>query len=77
MTFRILLVVACTTVFPVCANQVDDFIRGEMAKQRIPAVVLKIVQDGREVKTAAYGFANLELGVLATTNSVFEHWCHE
>lgn len=72
MIFRILIAVACTTVFPVCADQVDDFIREEMARRHIPAVVVKIVQSGCDVKTVAYGFANLELGVPATTNSVFE-----
>ena len=72
MIFRILLSVACATNFSSCADQVDDYIREEMARRRIPAVSLEIFQNGRAVKTAAYGFANLELGVPATTNSVFE-----
>ena len=72
MTFRMLLLAVCAAACQVRADQVDDLIRGEMSRQRIPAVVLKVVHDGRELKTAAYGFANLELGVPATTNSVFE-----
>lgn len=57
---------------PVRADQTDDYIREQMAQRRIPAVVLKIVQRGRDLKSVAYGMANLELGVPATTNSVFE-----
>jgi CubicO group peptidase (beta-lactamase class C family) len=72
MLLRIFLVAACSVAGYVRADQVDEFIQEEMTQRRIPAVVLKIVQGGRDVKTAAYGFANLELGIAATTNSVFE-----
>lgn len=54
------------------ADAVDDLIREEMAKRRIAGVALKIIQDGKEAKTATYGLANLELNVPVTTNSVFE-----
>jgi len=54
------------------ADAVDDVIRNEMSKRKIPGVVVKVVQEGRDVKTAAYGFANLELNVPMMTNSVFE-----
>jgi D-alanyl-D-alanine carboxypeptidase len=54
------------------ADAVDDLIRGEMERKRISGVVVKVIQDGRELKVAAYGLANLELNVPVTTNSVFE-----
>lgn len=72
MKFRFLLLAVLMQLNPVHADQTDDYVREQMARRRIPAVVLKVVQDGQEVKTAAYGFANLELNVPATTNSVFE-----
>jgi len=72
MLIRIVLVLSCAAAFPVCGDQVDDFIHGEMIKRRVPAVVVKIVQNGRDLKAAAYGFANLEHQVPVTTNSVFE-----
>ena len=59
-------------VLPLHADSVDDYVRAEMTSHRIPAVVLKVVQNGVELKTSAYGMANLELGVAAQTNSVFE-----
>jgi len=72
MTFRILVAAIALPFLSARAGQVDDYVRAEMAKRKIPAVVLTVVQDGRELKTTAYGFANLELGVPVTTNSVFE-----
>ncbi|MSU59081.1 MAG: class A beta-lactamase-related serine hydrolase [Pedosphaera sp.] len=67
------LIAALISVCHFCrADAVDDLIHGEMAKRRIPGVVVKIVQDGRDVKMATYGLANLELNVAMTANSVFE-----
>ncbi len=54
------------------ADPVDDLIKGEMTKRQIPGLVLEVVQHGKEVKTAAYGFANLEWNVPATSETVFE-----
>ncbi len=54
------------------ADPTDDFIRQEMAARRIPGVALTVIQNGEAVKTAAYGFANLEWNVPVATNTVFE-----
>jgi CubicO group peptidase (beta-lactamase class C family) len=54
------------------ADPVDDLIKSEMAKLQIPGLALKVVQHGKEIKTAAYGFANLEWDVPATPETVFE-----
>lgn len=54
------------------ADQTDDFIRGEMESHRVPGVALMVIRDGQPVKTAAYGYANLELKVPATPETVFE-----
>ena len=45
------------------ADRVDYYIKGEMDTHRIPGVALVIIQNGKTVKTAAYGLANLELNV--------------
>ncbi|MGI8966079.1 MAG: serine hydrolase domain-containing protein [Limisphaerales bacterium] len=59
---------------PICslADRVDDFVRSEMDKRQIPGVSLTILQRGHEIKTAAYGFANLELKAPVTKETVFE-----
>jgi D-alanyl-D-alanine carboxypeptidase len=54
------------------ADRTDDFIRSEMEQRRIPGVALTVIQNGRPVKTAAYGFANLEWRAPVTTDTVFE-----
>src|SRR5258706_10810657 len=44
----------------VLADRVDDYLKKEMAGHHIPGVALTIIQNGKTVKTAAYGLANLE-----------------
>jgi CubicO group peptidase (beta-lactamase class C family) len=43
-----------------------------MRQHRIPGLTLKIIRDGKEIKTAAYGLANVELNVPAKPETVFE-----
>ena len=43
-----------------------------MQQHRIPGLTLKIIRDGKTIKTAAYGLANLELNVPAKPETVFE-----
>jgi D-alanyl-D-alanine carboxypeptidase len=54
------------------ADRADDYIKSQMAEHRIPGLALVIIQDGKPVKTAAYGLANLELNVPARPETVFE-----
>ncbi len=54
------------------ADKVDKFIRAEMENRRIPGLALTIVRDGKTLKTAAYGFANLELKSPTKAETVFE-----
>jgi CubicO group peptidase (beta-lactamase class C family) len=58
--------------FLACADRVDDYVAGQMDAHRIPGVSLMIIQDGKPVKTAAYGLANLELNVPVKPETVFE-----
>lgn len=46
---------------PASADPVDDLVKREMERQRIPGLVVGIVRDGQLVRTSAYGMANLEL----------------
>jgi CubicO group peptidase (beta-lactamase class C family) len=58
--------------FNCLADPVDDLVKSEMAKHQIPGLALEVVQHGKQTKTAAYGFANLEWNVPATPETVFE-----
>lgn len=57
---------------PARADRVDDYVRSEMAKRGIPGVALKIIRDGKTIKTATYGLANLELNAPVKAETVFE-----
>jgi D-alanyl-D-alanine carboxypeptidase len=54
------------------ADRVDDYIKGEMNRRQIPGVALNIIKDGKSIKTAAYGLANIELQVPVKPETVFE-----
>lgn len=54
------------------AEPVDDYLRAQMTEHRIPGLALTILQNGKPVKTAAYGFADLEQQVPVQPETVFE-----
>jgi CubicO group peptidase (beta-lactamase class C family) len=51
---------------------VDDYIRLEMAKRKIPGLALLVVRDGKVVKAQGYGFSNVELQVPVKPETVFQ-----
>jgi CubicO group peptidase (beta-lactamase class C family) len=53
------------------ADEVDAYIKAEMAEQHIPAVSLCVVRDGRIMRDQTYGVANVELNVPATADTEF------
>lgn len=53
------------------ADKIDDFVKGEMLKNRIPGLVLGIVDHGK-LTTRTYGYADLELDVKTTKDNIFE-----
>jgi CubicO group peptidase (beta-lactamase class C family) len=66
------IVLALTLCASAAADSLDDYIKGVMKEQGIPAIVYGIFKDGKVLKKGAYGHADLELGVKATTDNVFE-----
>lgn len=54
------------------ADAVGKYIKSQMEQRRIPGVALKVIQNGKAVKTATYGIANLELNVRVKPQTVFE-----
>lgn len=54
------------------ADRVDDYLKTEMEQHKIPGLALTIIQNGKTTKSGAYGFANLELNVPASLDTVFE-----
>lgn len=54
------------------ADKVDDFVKAEMQKQRIPGVSVAVVKDGKIIKVGGYGLANVELNVPAKPETVYK-----
>lgn len=53
-------------------DEVDEAVREEMQRQHIPGVSIAVVRGGRVIKSAGYGYANLELNVAATPETVYK-----
>jgi len=76
MTHQLQAAFLLTTVSWICpyahADKVDDFLKTRMTEHRIPGLALAVIQNGKPIKTAAYGMANLELKVPTSVDTVFE-----
>jgi CubicO group peptidase (beta-lactamase class C family) len=66
------ILILSTIVGPAHADTIDDFIKRQINKRHIPGLSLAILKDGKVLKTAGYGYANLELKVKATPQTVYE-----
>jgi len=62
----------CLACLSTRADKVDDYLKTRMTEHRIPGLALNVIQNGKPVKTAAYGMANLELKVPTSVDTVFE-----
>src|SRR5262245_58696008 len=54
------------------ASRVDDFVKSEMQRQRIPGLSLAVVRDGQIVLAKGYGYANVEHQVPVKPESIFQ-----
>jgi CubicO group peptidase (beta-lactamase class C family) len=68
--FVILLLSLQTTA--VRADKVDDYVKAEMQKQRIPGLSLAVVKEGKVIKAQGYGLANVEHNVAARPETVYK-----
>jgi CubicO group peptidase (beta-lactamase class C family) len=68
--FVFLLILAVSVSAQV--NEVGDYIKAEMTRQRIPGLSLAVVRNGKTILTDGYGLANVELNVPARADTVFK-----
>lgn len=54
------------------ADPVDDYVNATLARHHIPGASVLIVRGGTIVKAQGYGFANLELKVPASADTVYQ-----
>ena len=71
-----LAAIALATVFlataPPALDEVGDYVRSQLAEQRIPGLALAIVRNGQIVKAEGYGIADVDNDVPVTADTVFE-----
>lgn len=53
-------------------GKVDEFIKAEMQKQKIPGVSIAVVKDGKPVLVKGYGFSNVEHQVPVKPETIFQ-----
>ncbi len=54
------------------ADAVDDMIAAQIMERRVPGLSLAVIRDGKVIRTAGYGLANVEHRVPATKDTVYE-----
>jgi CubicO group peptidase (beta-lactamase class C family) len=68
----LVFVIALALVFPAGADKVDRAVQAAMRRHPIPGLALEIIRNGKCVKRAGYGLANLEWRTPVTPETVFE-----
>ena len=53
-------------------GRVDEFVRAEMAREKVPGVAVAVVDHGKVVKVEGYGYANVEHNVPVRPETVFQ-----
>ncbi len=66
------LALALLAAAPAAADPVDEYIKAQMARRKVPGLALAVVQRGQLVKLAGYGLASVELDAPVTPDTVFE-----
>ena len=67
-----LAVSACAEQTSALSAKVDAAVRQQMKDQRIPGLSLAVVRNGKVIKAAGYGFANLEVSAPAKVDTIFQ-----
>ena len=70
--FLLPLAVMLIAAAPVRGQDIDEFVRGWIGKQHVPAAAIAIVKDGALIKSEGYGLADVENRVPARPDTVFK-----
>jgi D-alanyl-D-alanine carboxypeptidase len=64
------ILVSCATVAR--AQQIDDHIKTQLAEHRLPGLSLVVLKDGKIIKAAGYGLADVKAKTPATPGTVYK-----
>ena len=70
LSFAVLFIIVF--VPPLRADTMDDMIAAQIKERRIPGLSLSVIRDGKVIRAAGYGLANIEHQVPATKDTVYE-----
>jgi CubicO group peptidase (beta-lactamase class C family) len=68
----LLLVLLATTAPADTLSRVEEFVRAEMAREKVPGVAVAVVDHGKVVMAEGYGWANVEHNVPVRPETVFQ-----
>jgi CubicO group peptidase (beta-lactamase class C family) len=54
------------------SGKVDDYVKAEMERRKIPGLSIAVVRDGEIIKAQGYGLAHLELKVAAAPETIYQ-----
>lgn len=66
------VVLMAVVVHAETAHRVDEFVRAEMARQKVPGVAVAVVDHGTVLKAQGYGLANVEHDVPVRPETIFQ-----
>jgi len=67
-----ILALATLLAASVDLGPVDDFVRAEMQRQKVPGVAVAVVRGGEVIAAQGYGLANVEHQVAVTPETIFQ-----
>ena len=62
----------CQALAVAQADVVDNYVRAEMTKQRIPGLAMLVSRGGQVIRAQGYGLANVELQVPVKPETIFQ-----
>ena len=71
-TFFVAFLLLHLFAITVRADGVDEYIKAEMQKQRIPGISIAVLKEGKVIKAEGYGLANVELNIPAKADTVYK-----
>ena len=70
LSYAVLFTIA--TVPSLRADSIDDMIAAQIKERRLPGLSLAVIRDGKVIRAAGFGMANIEHAVPATKDTVYE-----
>ena len=68
----IVALVLLTSTLTARADKIDDYVKAQMDAFHLPGLSLVVIKDGKIVKSAGYGLANVGKKVPATPETVYK-----